>query len=95
MEEEVYLNKVIHSNKIRKGLDIFAEENAHILANLILSIDGAIVGVKTAAVIPHLMDPEIKKIRIGATLVSKEFKIENENDLYRLLAVFVPLDFYF
>jgi hypothetical protein len=95
MDEEVFIEGAIHSNKITPGFDIFDEENKHVLENLIMTIEGSIIGVKSAVVLPHLQDPEVRKMRVGAVKMPSKFKVENEDDLYRLLALMVPLDEYY
>ncbi len=95
MEEEFYFDGAIHANRLKREFDIFAEENAHVLENLLVTVDGSICGVKTDAVMPHLKDPEIRKIRLGVAPMPKTIKIENEDDLYKLLALYVPLDSYY
>jgi hypothetical protein len=95
MEENIYFDDSIHANRLKKEFDIFAEENAHVLENLLVTIDGTICGVKTAVVISHLQDPNIRNIRLGSAPMPKTIKIENENDLYKLLALYVPLDTYY
>jgi hypothetical protein len=95
MEEEIYFDNSIHANRLVSEFDIFAEENAHVLENLLVTIDGTICGVKTAVVMPHLENPEIRKMRIGSVPIPRVVKIENEDDLYKLLALYVPLDTYY
>ena len=95
MEEEIYFDGSIHANRLKKEFDIFAEENAHVLENLLVTVDGTICGVKTAVVMPYLEDPEIRKIRMGVSPMPKRVKIENEDDLYKLLSLYVPLGTYY
>jgi hypothetical protein len=95
MEEEIYFDGSIHANRLEKEFDIFAEENAHVLENLLVTVDGTICGVKSAVVLPHLQDPEVRKIRMGAAPSPRSVKIENADDLYKLLALYVPLSVYY
>ena len=92
MEEEVFLSEAIHVNKITPEFDIYAEGNEHVLENLLITFDGTIMGVKSAAVLPHLINEEVHNIRIGAAPFPRKFKIENEDDFYKLLALYVPLE---
>lgn len=94
MEEDiVFFEHSIHLNKFSKEFDLEAEERAHILSELVMSLDGAtIMGVKRARVEPFFADPEVRKLRYGLLRMPKDIKLENEDDFYRLLAILTPIE---
>lgn len=96
MESELYLDSPIHFQKIRSlGFNLEAEEHQAIRENLITSIDGSIMGVKTECVLPFLQDPEVRKFRYGLIKKSKvEIDVKDADSFYRLLAMCIPLSEY-
>lgn len=94
MEEEdiLFLEKSIHLNRFSKDFDLEVEERAHILSELMISIDGAILGVNRKKVEPFFDDPEVRKLRYGVIKMPQNFKLENEEDFFKLLAVLIPLE---
>jgi hypothetical protein len=92
MDDEIFFEKSIHLNRFSRGFDLESEENAHILENLLLSIDGSILGVKTAAVKKYFSEESVRAIRYGNKPIPKSFEVKTEDDFYRMLATLSPLD---
>lgn len=92
MEDYYILGYNIHVNKINKEFDLNKEENQHVLANLKVTIDGSIIGVKKEIVASLLKDPEVKSIRFGYKKIAHEYKIDSADALYKLLAMFIPIE---
>ena len=93
MEDDiVFLGKPGHLNRFADDFDLETEERCHILDDLALSLDGAIIGVQRKRIEPFLEEPEIRKIRYGVIAMPKNAKLENEEDFFRLMAILVPLE---
>jgi len=75
-----------------ESFDLESDRFKHILERLIMSIDGSIMGVHRSSITPYLSDPNVRGIRFGTKKMPKKFKIEGEDDLFRLLAILTPLD---
>ena len=91
MEEEVFFDKPIHLNRFARTFDLEAEENSHVLENLLLSIEGSILGVKLSPIKRFFSDPEVRAYRYGTKKIPKSFEIKTEDDFYRTLAILAPL----
>lgn len=94
MEEEIFFDKPIHLNRFSRCFDLEAEENAHILENLLLSIDGSIMGAKIAPLKKFFSEESVRAVRFGKVSMPKSFEVKNEEDFYRLLATLTPLTEY-
>jgi hypothetical protein len=91
MEDEVFFKKPIHLNRLAKCFDLESEDNAHILENLFLSIDGSILGVKLSVVKKFFQEDAVRTIRYGVKPMPKSFEVKTEEDFYRMLATLAPL----
>jgi hypothetical protein len=91
MDDQVFLDKAIHLNRFSGLLSLESEEGAHILEQLVLTIDGSIVGVKRDAVQKFFSDAEVRAYRYGIKKMPREFPVKNEEDFFRLLAILTPL----
>lgn len=92
MEDEIFFSKSIHLNRFTRSFDLESEEYSHILENLFLSIDGSILGVKTAMVKKYFSEEDVRAIRYGTKPMPKSFEIKTEDDFYRMLATLAPLE---
>lgn len=92
MEDEIFFPKTIHLNRLTRSFDLESEENAHILENLFLSIEGSILGVKRSVVQKYFSEEGVRKVRYGLVPAPKSFEIKTEDDFYRMLATLSPLD---
>jgi len=91
MEEEVFFEKSIHINRFTSTFDLEDEDNVHVLENLLISLDGSIMGVRSEMIKPYLNEPEVRSIRYGIKPTPKKFEIKSEEDFYRTLAILTPL----
>jgi hypothetical protein len=91
MEDEIFFSKPIHLNKFSRCFDLEAEEHAHILENLFLSIDGSILGVKLAPIKKFFSEEGVRSVRYGTKPMPKSFEVKTEEDFYRVLATLAPL----
>ena len=86
MSDFLYLKFPIHTNyfvpfKIpEESRDLF-----------LFSFEGAIQGVKESAVSHLLSTPEILNVRLGYAKPPKKMKVENVDDLLKLVAMMVEL----
>jgi hypothetical protein len=94
MEKEIFFDKPIHLNRFSRSFDLESEENAHVLENLFLSIDGSIMGVKLEPIQKFFSDQEVRAYRYGTKKMPKGFDIKTEDDFYRLMAILTPLSEY-
>lgn len=92
MEDEIFFQKTIHLNRLTSCFDLESEENAHILENLFLSIEGSILGVKRSVVQKYFSEEGVRKVRYGLVPIPKSFEVKTEDDFYRMLATLSPLD---
>ena len=92
MEDEVFFSKSIHLNRLTRSFDLESEENAHILENLFLSIEGSILGVKLSVIKKYFSEEGVRSVRYGLKPIPKSFEIKNEDDFYRMLATLAPLE---
>jgi hypothetical protein len=60
--------------------------------NLCIMPDGTIIGVRRAIADPFLKDKDVDAVRWGRSKIPEKLMIENSDDLYKLLAAFIPLD---
>lgn len=86
MSDIVYLERPLHPNYFPSFQ--IPEESREIF---LFSLEGAIQGVKESAIKALLEDPEIKNIRVGYAKPPKKMKIENIDDLLRLVAMMVEI----
>lgn len=92
MEDILFFEKPIHLNRFTKEFDLEAEERVHILEQLAISLDGAILGVQRKKVEPFFEDPDVRKSRYGVIPMPEHVKLETEDDFFKLLAFLIPLD---
>lgn len=86
MSNILYLNRPLHTNYFPNFQ--IPEESRDMF---VFSLEGAIQGVKESAVKTLLADSEITNIRLGYAKAPKKMKIENMDDLLRLVAMMVEL----
>jgi hypothetical protein len=86
MSNVVYLSRPLHPNYFPTFT--IPEESKSIF---VCSLEGAIQGVQESAVKSLLADKEIQNIRLGYAQPPKKMKIENMDDLLRLVAMMVEL----
>lgn len=91
MEEEVFFEKAYHVNKFAKDFNLESEENAHVLDELLITMEGSILGVKSRAIQPYLLEKEVRSIRMGVKKMPKKFEVHSEEDFFRMLAILTPL----
>lgn len=80
-----------HKTKLT-AYDLDAEENAEVKASLIFSLDGSIIGVKSDIIKSYLKLPDVKKYRSGNLITPNKFPVTNADELYTMIAIFLPLD---
>ena len=86
MSNYLYLTRPLHTNYF-VGYEIPAESREMFL----FSFEGAIQGVKESAVNSLLSTSEIQNVRLGYSKPPKKMKIENMDDLLKLVAMMVEL----
>ncbi len=74
--------------------DINAEENSSILEGLEVMFEGTVISADRNMLIPALKDDVVQDIRMGRKKMPKDFKIENQEDFLKFLALHVPLSAY-
>jgi len=86
MSDFLYLKFPLHTNYFvtyqipEESRDLF-----------LFSLEGAIQGVRESAVKSLLSTPEILNVRLGYAKAPKKMKIENMDDLLKLIAMMVEL----
>ncbi len=86
MSDFLYLIRPLHTNYFP---DFKIPEESREL--FLFSFEGAIQGVKESAVKSLLSTPEVQNIRLGYAKPPKKMKIENVDDLLKLVAMAVEL----
>ncbi len=86
MSDYLYLERPLHPNYFPSFS--IPEENRDLF---LFSIDGAIQAVKNSAVSSLLSQKEITDVRLGYAKPPKKMKIENMEDLLKLVSMMVEL----
>lgn len=86
MSDFLYLTRPLHTNYF---VDFKIPEESRSL--FLFSFEGAIQGVKESAVKNLISTPEIQNVRLGYAKPPKKMKIENMEDLLKLVAMMVEL----
>jgi hypothetical protein len=86
MSDFLYLKFPIHTNYL---LPFNIPEESRDL--FLFSFEGAIQGVKSSAVNSLLSTPDILNVRLGYAKPPKKMKVENMDDLLKLVAMMVEL----
>jgi hypothetical protein len=86
MSDYLYLTSPLHTNYF-VGYEIPSESRELFL----FSFEGAIQGVRESAVKSLLSTSEVQNIRLGYAKAPKRMKIENMDDLLKLVAMMVEL----
>ena len=102
LEDPIHVSKFMH-DKFKVGvdeetgedkfeqLDLESETFTHLHKELLVSIDGSIMGVKRSMIEPYLNEPLVRGVRMGVKKMPDKFVLENEADFFRLLAILVPV----
>lgn len=86
MSDFLYLQTPLHTNYF---VDFKIPDESRNL--FLFSFEGAIQGVKESAVKSLISTPEVQNIRLGYAKPPKKMKIENIDDLLKLVAMMVEL----
>lgn len=86
MSNFLYLQTPLHTNYF---VDFKIPDESRSL--FLFSFEGAIQGVKESAVKSLISTPEVQNIRLGYAKPPKKMKIENIDDLLKLVAMMVEL----
>jgi hypothetical protein len=86
MSDFLYLKSPLHTNYF---VDFKIPDESR--STFLFSFEGAIQGVKESAVKNLLSTTEIQNIRLGYAKPPKKMKIENMDDLLKLVAMMVEL----
>lgn len=86
MSDFLYLTRPLHTNYF---VDFKIPEESRSL--FLFSFEGAIQGVEESAVKSIISTPEIQNIRLGYAKPPKKMKIENMDDLLKLVSMMVEL----
>ena len=86
MSDFLYLSKPLHTNYF---VDFKIPDESRSL--FLFSFEGAIQGVRESAVKSLISTPEIQNVRLGYAKPPKKMKIENVDDLLKIVAMMVEL----
>lgn len=94
-DDILFFERPIHLNYFaRAKFNLEEEDKTYLLEFLALSLDGAVMGVKLAKVEPYFTDPMVREIRLGCLKMPERVELTSEEDLFKLLAMLIPLDEY-